>query len=249
MSMLLGLAMVLTPALAQGNGGGNGKKKGGEYALLSGELPGTAHTLKKGQFKVSVLEQSGYGLSPKTELNTTLRAWRGGPNLGVEHQLFGRGGAALSLGVGATSTWDFNSQALSAGLMYTLGPPRENRFNLGAGVGLATTDPGSGLDRINTLGTNLHLGYDVVLKPKQTVQFSADVDPLNSGRASAFLGTGTVAYNRGWKTVRVRAGLRVGDNLAETSVNGSWLVTSGTVDPQDLPRWAPMPFVDLWGLF
>ena len=26
-------------------------------------------------------------------------------------------------------------------------------------------------------------------------------------------------------------------------------VTRGTLDPQDRPRRAPMPFVDLWGLF
>lgn len=248
MSFLLSLAMVVSPAFAQGKGKGKGKKTG-EYMLVSGELPGTAHTLKKGEFRVSALEQSGYGLAAKTELNTSLRTWRWGPNIGVEQQLMGGGGSALSLGVNAMSLYSLDTQTVGAGLMYTGGPPKDSRYNLGAGVAMLTMDPGGNADRVNALSTNLHGGYDLVLAPKKTVQFTLDVDPLNSGRTSAFIGTGSVSYNRGWKTIRARAGLQFGDNIAEGSVNANWLVTSGTVDPLDLPRWMPMPFVDVWAKF
>lgn len=243
-TLLITLLLAINPVHAA-----KGKKKDKPHQLDSAELPGSAHTMKKGEGHVNAIGYSAYGVAPKTEVGTTLRMLRWGPNVGLEQQLMGGGGTALSLGVGAFSNWGFDTQTLSAGLLYTKGAPKENRYNLGAGVGLTTTDPGSNLDRVNAVGTNLHGGYDLVLKPKRTLQLTLDVDPLNSVRAEAFVGNAAVAYNHGFKTVRVRAGLRVGDGIASGTVNSSLLVTEGIIDPLDVNRWTPMPFVDVWGHF
>ncbi len=254
MSILISLVLMVSPANAQG------KKKGdGANPVVSGELPGTAHTLKKGQLKLTgtpnILQSTGaldavwvsanYGVTPKSELGINLNGLRWGPNLSLEQQLMGDGGQALSLGVSASSDWGFDTQALGAGIMYTNGKPRENRFNLGGGVALATSRVGS--DRTNAVGTNLHVGYDFVLKPRDTVQVYANVDPLNSGRSSSFIGTGGGAWTHGvGESFRLRLGL----NVAPTAgFEAAWNAKIADSDPVDFPDWAPLPFGQVWFKF
>ena len=254
MSILISLLLMVSPADAQGKGK---KKGGGENPVVSGELPGTAHTLKKGQLKLSatpnfllstgaldaVWLSANYGVSPKTELGINLNGLRWGPNLSLEQQIMGEGGQALSVGAALNSDWGFDTQALGAGLLYTKGKPRDNRFNLGGGVGLATSKVGS--DRTNAVSTNLHVGYDWVLKPRDTVQVYANVDPLNSGRSSSFIGTGGGAWTHGvGESFRLRLGL----NVAPTAgFEAAWNDKIGdSSDPVDFPDWAPLPFCQVW---
>lgn len=210
--------------------------------LSSAEFDDTAHTLAPGQKQIDVFRTSQFAISNELELKTSILGLLGGPNAGLEYALNEGKQGALSLGAYASTDWRFNSQSLSGGVNWTKGGPGTNRFNLSGAVSLATSKVDGVDERVNAVGTTAYASYHAVVSKQATWRFYGSVDPLNSARASSFVGGAGFDWNRGLgEAARISLGLQL---IPTTQFVQA--LDAADADSSWVPVLLPLPSFDLW---
>jgi hypothetical protein len=223
--------------------------------LTSGEFRNTAHTIEKGKFVLHpLLLPSGYGITDKLDVKTSIWGLLGGPNASVEYVLVDGSdgdGVALSIEPNVNADWSFASYGGGVTLNSTVPMGEANRFNLRAGgsyanVAVFTVDGQGNLvasnRSIRTVGVPLSLGYDLVTSDRTTWRFTGDLDVLTF--ANTPVGLVSATWNHAIPR-RFRIALGVGAYIGPNPVSDiAQELGIGFLSSKALVL--PLPLIELW---
>ena len=243
--------------------------------ITGNELEVTGRTMEGGKHLVSVFGRYRYGVTDWFQAGTKAFEWLGGPNANIGFSPYASDKHAVSIEVDTFANYAFETNSVSANLIYSYGEKTGSRLNVGVAfnrqviegnITPKSSDPAfpdpPGLDlSTESLAIPLHIGYDWSFNDQQMLrvwfspyamykvsQTENDVIEVDDSVPVLVFNSG-IAYVRAYDKVRIIAGVAPTNVGIENLRLLEELALEYDGDPPMVWDVLPMPYFRLYWHF